>query len=93
MLDALTLPDGLAHVRTTETFTASTTPHGLRRAHRLTPGVWGRLRVEGGTVLFVVEETGESRRLGIGDTQVIEPEVAHHVEPGEGASFTVEFHR
>jgi tellurite resistance-related uncharacterized protein len=55
--------------------------------------VWGRLRVLAGTMAFVVEETGERRELSSGQTRVIEPDVAHHVELGEGARFEVEFHR
>lgn len=93
MLDRLALPSGLTLVRTTKMFTDETVPDGLLTAHRLAPGVWGRLRVEAGPVVFVLEDSQERRSLGPGDAQVIEPDVAHHVEPGEGARFVVEFHR
>lgn len=93
MLEALTLPEGLVLVRTTDAFTADTAPAGLLSAHRLAREVWGRLQVEQGTMRFVLEDTGEARRLGVGDTQVITPTVAHHVEPDPDARFTIEFHR
>lgn len=89
----LVLPDGLRHVRTTATFTVETVPEGLRRAHRLATGVWGRLRVEAGSVTYVLEASGRRRVLAAGDTQVIEPDVVHHVEPSDDARFCVEFHR
>jgi tellurite resistance-related uncharacterized protein len=93
VLGSLTLPDAVRLERTTPTFTADTVPAGLQRAHRLAPGRWGRLRVEEGTVTFVLEGTGASRRLTAGETQVIEPEVAHHVEVEPGSSFAVEIYR
>lgn len=93
MLADVTLPDGLSLVRTTPEFTDATVPDGLRRAHQVAVGVWGRLRVLEGSVTFVAEEPEESRVLHPGDAQVIEPELRHHVEPGAGARFVVEFHR
>lgn len=92
MLESLTLPEGVTLVRTTPTFTAETVPAGLRSAHRVATGVWGRLRVEAGAVTFVLEETGERRRVEAGEAQVIEPDTAHHVEPSADASFVVEFY-
>jgi tellurite resistance-related uncharacterized protein len=68
-------------------------PDGLRSAHQVAVGVWGRLRVLAGTVKFVAEESGESRVLSAGESQVIEPELRHHVEPDGDARFVVEFHR
>lgn len=93
MLADVTLPSGVVLQRTTPVFTADTVPDGLRRAHQVAAGVWGRLRVLAGTVTFVAEESGETRVLGAGDAQVIEPELRHHVEPDDGARFVVEFHR
>ncbi len=93
MLESTSLPGHVGLVRTTPVFTVETVPAGLLRAHRIAPGVWGRLRVIGGSASFVLEDTGESRRLGEGDEQVIEPGVAHHVELGSDAAFVVEFYR
>ena len=93
MLEDVELPDGLALVRTTEAFTAETVPAGLRRAHRIAEGVWGRLEVRAGTVAFVLEATGESRTVHAGEAQVIEPGVRHHVEPDADATFAISFHR
>ncbi len=87
------LPAGLTHVRTTPTFTAESTPAGLRSAHQLAAGVWGLLVVHTGEVTFVREDTGETWVVPAGGHQVIEPEVRHHVEPSPDATFAVEFHR
>ena len=93
MLADVTLPDGLELARTTPEFTAETMPDGLRRAHKVAVGVWGRLVVLEGTVTFVAEDSADRRTLGAGEWQVIEPDTAHHVEPGADARFQVEFHR
>ena len=87
------LPGDVAFVRRTDVFDATTVPAGLRRAHRVADGVWGRLVVEAGTVAFVVEASGERFELGAGDAIAIPPGVAHHVEPDDEARFAVEFHR
>ena len=93
MLESLTLPSGLDHVRPTPVFDPDTVPDGLRRAHQVAEGVWGVLRVHTGSVTFVAEETGEQREVAAGGSQVIPPGMLHHVEPGEDATFAVEFHR
>ena len=87
------MPAGLALVRQTPEFNDRTTPAGLRRAHRVAAGVWGRLRVLEGAVRFVFEdEPATSHDLGAGATIVIPPDVAHRVEPAAGCRFVVEFH-
>jgi hemoglobin len=93
MLESLTLPAGLTHVRTTPVFDATSVPEGLRRAHQVAEGVWGVLRVHTGTVTFVDEASGESREVRAGEHQVIAPATLHHVDPADGATFAVEFHR
>jgi tellurite resistance-related uncharacterized protein len=93
VLDALALPSGVQLVRVTPVYDALSVPQGLLGAHRLAPGVWGLLRVEKGSVVFVAEETDERRRLVAGEVQVIEPDTLHHVEIGANGAFLVEFHR
>lgn len=87
------LPAGLVLVRQTPVFTDLTTPAGLRRAHRVAVGVWGRLLVLEGRVRFVFEDLpATSHELHAGDAIVIPPDVAHRVEPAAGCRFVVEFH-
>jgi tellurite resistance-related uncharacterized protein len=93
MSEVPALPPDVELVRVTDEFTAETTPAGLKHAHQIAAGVWGRLRVLSGVVTFVLEATGERRQLEAGASQVIEPEVAHHVEVGPEGSFVVEFYR
>lgn len=88
------LPEDLVLQRTTPELDAESVPAGLLRAHRLAEGVWGRLEVTGGSVLFVWE-TDDERPVDLtaGDTVVIGPGLYHHVEPAPDARFVVEFYR
>ncbi len=93
MTSSFSMPDGLRLARTTAEFTDTTTPAGLRRAHRVAPGLWGRLRVLEGSVRFIFEHPpATSHDLVAGDTFDIPPDTAHRVEPGPGCRFVVEFH-
>ena len=88
------LPDGLVLQRTTPTFDEVSTPNGLRAAHSVADGVWGRLIVESGSLGFVFEDTpNEVRVIAAGDQQVIPPARLHHVVIGGPVRFAVEFHR
>ena len=88
------LPGDVVHQRTTDEFDVRSVPPGLLRAHHLAPGVWGLLRVVGGSVSFVHEEDGSQPiDLAAGDSMVIVPEIRHHVEPARDGRFVVEFHK
>jgi len=88
------LPEGLTLQRTTPSFTERSTPAGLRNAHAVAEGVWGRLRVEHGSLGFVFEDTPDDvRTVSAGEHQVIPPSRLHHVVVDGPVRFAVEFHR
>jgi tellurite resistance-related uncharacterized protein len=87
------LPEGLVHLRTTPEFDERSVPAGLLAAHRVAAGVWGRLRVLSGSLVFRFENgDDEGRRLVAGDTQAIPPSDPHHLEMTGSVRFLVEFH-
>jgi tellurite resistance-related uncharacterized protein len=86
------LPPGLQLVRTTDEFTHTRMPDGLRRAHRIAAGVWGVLRVRAGSVEFAFEDDDPyTTSVEAGATWVIPPQVPHSVSPSSDARFVVEF--
>ena len=88
------LPTGLTLQRTTPTFDEDSTPAGLRRAHQVAEGVWGRLLVESGSLGFVFEDAPDVVRvIDSGDEQVIPPAALHHVVLDGSVRFAVEFYR
>lgn len=94
--DPAALPPGLEHVRTTDVFDEHTAPAGLRRAHRVADGVWGRLVVHSGALRFRFEDdpSDQARIVAAGGAVVIPPARLHHVVFDQGpATFAIEFHR
>ena len=88
------IPTGLAHVRSTQIFDEHSVPRGLLAAHRIAPGVWGRLVVNTGCVRFQFEDEGsEPRAISAGESVVIPPERPHRVLLDRPATFSVEFYR
>lgn len=89
------LPTGLEPVRTTPVFDRDTVPKGLLAAHRIASGVWGKLVVHSGSLLFRFEDhPGDSRLVPSGEYVVIPPDRPHRVELDDGpVSFSIEFHR
>ena len=88
------MPEGLEHVRTTDTFNNETVPAGLLRAHRVADGVWGRLVVYSGAVDFVFDDSpDEAITVPAAGSVDIPPAREHHVVLDGPATFAVEFHR
>ncbi len=89
----MALPEGVRLTRSTPEFTSADVPPGLLAEHHLAGSVWGVLRVLRGSLVFVVEATGERHRLTSGESRVVEPEVRHHVEPADDVAFVIDFYR
>jgi tellurite resistance-related uncharacterized protein len=92
LCDRAELPDGLAVHRATPTWDEQTLPPGLRRAHRVAAGNWGRICVVEGALRFVAETRPPiDVVITAGAPQAIPPEVPHEVEPQGSVRFFVEF--
>ena len=52
------LPDHLDHYNTTKTFTDVSAPDIMKDDHRTKAGVWGRIVVVKGEVIYCITETG-----------------------------------
>jgi len=87
------LPAGAHVYKSTAEFTEATIPAGLLRAHVTKPGVWGRLVVSEGTLLYRIVGAGEEWVLDPETPGVIEPEVPHEVAVLGPVRFRVEFSR
>ena len=92
LCDRAELPEGLEVVRTTPVWDERSMPAGLRRAHRVARGVWGRLHVQEGSVRFrAATRPPLDVQVGPGQHQAIPPETDHDVEPQGAARFFVQF--
>jgi tellurite resistance-related uncharacterized protein len=92
LCDRAELPGSLHVSRTAGPFDATTLPAGLRRAHRVAEGVWGRLRViEGSAGISLETDPPIHAELAAGDSQPIPPGVAHAVSVTGPVSLVVDF--
>lgn len=88
------LPGDLEAYRQTPIFDETTVPAALLRRHTTKAGVWGRICVlEGELVYRVLEPEVREERLGPGLDGIVEPQVPHEVEPVGRVRFFVEFLR
>ena len=88
------LPPGVeAYARSPE-FSSDKLPAKLQAGHATKAGTWGLLHVLEGAVLYSLEPPHVGERLvRVGETVVIESEVAHHVKFVEPCRMFVEFYR
>jgi len=92
LCDRAELPDDLRWVRSTPTWDDGSMPAGLRRAHRVAAGTWGRITVHAGRLRFrAATHPATEVDLDTGATQPIPPEIDHDVTPLGTASFSVDF--
>ena len=88
------LPDDVAPYRQSPEFSESTVPAGLLGAHTTKAGVWGRIRVLEGSLLYrVLEPVVEEWLLRPGVDGIVEPGIEHQVEVCGPTRFLVEFLR
>lgn len=79
--------------KSTPVFTEATLPDALQKAHSVKAGTWGLLELIAGELIYVIEQSGESRHMRAGDVQIIEPEQLHHVELKGPMQMQVHFYR
>lgn len=88
------LPEGVSAYRCTPEFDADSVPDALLREHATKAGVWGRIRVLEGTLVYHIEgPVPETHVLAAGAEGIVEPETQHRVEPRGPVRFYVEFLR
>lgn len=94
LCDRMEWPDGLAAYARTPEFDQDTVPPGLVSSHATKTGVWARIHVLEGRMLYHVEApVDRCVRLEAQATGIVVPDVPHHVEPQGPVRFFVEFFR
>ena len=82
----------LAPYKRTSVFDEITPPAGLRREHRLKPGVWGVIRVLEGRLRYQVLNPTSEVILEAGHPGLVRPDEPHLVEPLGSMRMQVEFY-
>lgn len=86
------LPSSLNVYKSTPVFDQDSAPKGILNEHSTKPGVWGRINILEGELLYtILKEPGEEIVLNSKKFGVVEPEVLHKVTPLGKVKFFVEF--
>lgn len=93
----MVLPPDARPYRRTDTFTETTIPAALLKAHRTKQGTWALIHVLEGRLAYKIVQPGRpsSHEVLTSTTPpgVIEPTILHEVAPLGAVRFYVEFYR
>lgn len=87
------LPDNVVAYKKTPEFDESSVPNGLLNNHQTKEGVWGKIVLLEGRLLYTINEPKEEIYLDANNSGVVEPTVYHQVKPLGKVRFYVEFYR
>jgi len=87
------LPDNVVAYKKTPEFDESSLPKGLLNNHQTKEGVWGKIILLEGKLLYTINEPKEEIYLDSNNSGVVEPTVYHQVKPQGKVRFYVEFYR
>ena len=91
------LPANARPYRRTDTFSETTVPAGLLKAHTTKQGAWALIHVLEGCLAYRITDprrpASEFVLTPEGPPGVVEPTILHQVEPLGPVRFYVEFHR
>ena len=88
-----TMPTNVVPYKRTSEFTEETVPTALLRDHNTKDGIWAKIVVLEGSLLYrILEPAVEENYLGPERAGVVEPTVMHEVVPQLGVRFYVEFY-
>ena len=89
-----TLPPTVLPYKQTPIFTEETVPEGLLNSHNTKAGVWAKIVVLEGTLVYrILEPNIEAIKLSPQIDGIIEPTIKHEVAPDGHVRFFVEFYR
>ncbi|MES2206668.1 MAG: DUF1971 domain-containing protein [Pseudomonadota bacterium] len=86
------LPLDVTAYKKTPEFDESSVPNGLLNNHKTKEGVWGKIVVLEGNLLYTINEPKEEIYLDTNNVGVVEPTVLHQVKPLGKVRFYVEFY-
>jgi tellurite methyltransferase len=91
--DNFELPDHFIPYKRTTEFNEESVPAALRKDHSTKTGVWAKITVTRGKLLYRIPALGKETELSVDRLGIVLPEVLHNVEPLGSASFFVEFYK
>ena len=87
------LPENVKAYNKSQTYTYNSTPGMMKNNHRTRAGVWAKIIVQKGEVLYHIEGDDEVYTLSSEVAGIIEPTIFHKIDPQQGPRFAIEFYR
>lgn len=87
------LPDNIVSYKRTPEFDETTVPVRLLSDHQTKAGVWAKIVVLSGKLLYTIQQPFEEIILDANKCGVVEPTVLHQVKPIGQVLFYVEFYQ
>ena len=87
------LPEAVQAYQKTQVYTDKTTPGMMKNDHRVRSGVWAKIVVQKGEVIYEIPDRNESATATPETPVIIEPLVTHRILPKAGAKFYLEYYR
>lgn len=87
------LPEHFVTYKQTPMFTEESLPEGLKKDHSTKTGVWAKIIVTEGKLLYRVAALNTEMELSRNQAGIVVPEILHCVEPLGAVRFFVEFYR
>ena len=87
------MPENFAAYRKTAEFTEKSIPTGLLSEHSTKPGVWAKIHVIEGKLIYHVEALRAKFEIFRGAPGIVIPEIKHRIEPVGPVTFFIEFYR
>lgn len=87
------IPNNVVSYNATPVFDETTIPVGLLKDHTTKEGVWGKIIITKGKLLYCIYDTQEEISLDTNHYGVIEPNTLHHIQPLGEVKFQIEFYK
>lgn len=87
------IPENASAYNKTRHYTDQSVPGMMKNDHSVRAGVWGKIVVERGEVLYMIDGDDETYTLSKDNPGVIEPMVKHRIDPQPSSKFYIEFYR
>ncbi len=87
------LPEAVQAYQKTQIYTDKTTPGMMKNDHRVRSGVWAKIVVQKGEVIYEIPDRNEQTSVTPESPAIIEPLVTHRILPQAGSKFYLEYYR
>ena len=88
------IPESVVAYKKTPVFSENTVPKGLLQDHRTKKGVWGKINILEGELVYTIHSTPQETLVLTPDNPgVVEPARLHYIKPKGKVSFYVEFYK